>query len=673
MTAPVFAAALPGVAAAQRLAPALFAEAPAGAQAVPAAAADGLVTRSRTAVASFDLLQAATAAGQAGDRGAVLTLNLFDGVALPAAFERFESDAFGHQSWLGRIVGDATSAVTMTWKGDVLSGSVQTGGDLYRVSTRSGVAVIDQLDPNRFGVELPPVSLPEDAAGRAAAADAPVQPAAGEIVDVYVYYTAAARGAPGGQAQIEALIAQGIADSNAAYAASGMQASVRLVGTSELAGFVEDPANMGTDLSNFRNSAMAQNTRNAFNADLMHLVLGGQSNACGVAYLGPSVNASYGVSSHDCFSQYTFTHEMGHNFGNNHSVEDGINSSPWRPYAYGYKNCPAGFRTVQAYACTSGGAGTRIRQNANPNVLYNGLPTGNANQFDALSQSEAFPLVQGWRAGAVPSLPAAPLNLQATVVGNQLTVTWAAPATGAPIATYVLQAGSGPGLSNIYSGAVGAITAISAAVPNGTYYLRVAAQNAAGIGPATADVVATVGAAAPGAPQNLGAVVAGSLLTVSWQPPVSGGPVSAYALQAGTGPGLANVFSGVLGPVTSIAANVPPGTYYLRVFAQGPGGLGPASNEVAATVACPIPAAPVLTGSKAGNVINLSWTAPAGAAGYILRAGTASGLSNLFAGAVGSTNAISAPVGNGVYFIRVSAGSTCGEGAASNEVVITIP
>lgn len=654
----------------------LFTDAPAGAQAVADAARDRMVRRSGAAVASLPVLQALAVAGQAGDRSTLLTLNLFDDVSLPATFERLETDGFGHQTWVGRVAADANSTVTLTWKGDVLSGAVQTSDDLYRITTRGGMTIIDQIDPGRFGVELPPVSLPEDAAGRAAAAEGPERPAAGEIVDIFVYYTAAARLARGGQSQIEALIAQGIADSNTTYTRSGLQATLRLAGTGELLGFVEDPTTMQNDLSNFRNSATAQNTRNAVNADLMHLVLGGQSNACGIAYLGPSVNAAYGVTSHDCFFQYSFTHEVGHNFGNNHAPEDGLISNPFRPYAYGYKNCTAAqrFRTVMAYACTSGAAGTRIPNLANPNVLYNGMTTGVAGtQFDALSQSEAFPIVQAFRTGATTALPSVPLNLQATVVGSQLTVSWSPPASGAPISSYLLQAGTGPGLSDLFDGAIGPITSISAALSSGTYYVRVAARNGAGTGPTTADVVASVGRAAPGAPGNLTATVAGSLITLNWLPPGSGGAVSDYSLQAGTAPGLANVFSGVIGPVTSLSANAPPGEYYLRVYARGPGGTSPASNEVVASVPCPIPAAPVLSGSRAGNVISLSWTAPPGATGYRLRAGTAPGQSNLFNGAIGATNVLAAAVADGVYFIRVSASSTCGESTASNEVPITVP
>lgn len=651
----------------------LLSPAPASGQAVADAARDGLVVRSRAMVASLPVLQAATASGRAGDRNPLFVLNLFDDVTLPAVFERFETGVLGHQTWVGRVAGDANSTVTLTWKGDVLSGGVQTGDQLFRLTTRQGVTIVDELNADGFPLELPPLPSGEpdpqpvvDANGDAVVAD-------GEVVDIYVYYTAGARVAQGGQAQIEALIAQGVADANTAYARSGVQATLRVVGGSELAGFVET-ANMSTDLATFRGSPTAQATRNAFNADLMHLVLAESTSACGVAYLGPSVNASYGVTSRDCFFQYTFAHEVAHNFGSNHAPEDSPGAA-FKPYSYGYKNCTASprYRTVLAYVCATSPGGSRILNFSNPAVTNNGQPTGTATQNNALSLAEAFPIVQGHRTGATPTLPSAPLNLQATAVGNQLTVSWAPPATGVPIASYQVQAGSGPGLSNVFSGDIGPGTAVSAPVPNGSYHLRVAARNAAGLGPATADVAVNVGAAAPGAPLSLNAVVAGSRLTVNWSAPSSGGAVSTYVLQAGSASGLANIFNGSVGLATSIAADVPPGTYYLRTFAQGPGGTSPASNEAVASVFCPVPTAPVLTGAKAGNVISVSWTATSGAASYTLRAGSSTAASNVFNASVGLTTAVSAPVGNGVYFIRVHADSACGQSVASNEVAIAIP
>jgi hypothetical protein len=634
-----------------------------------------VVLRSRTARVRFDRLDLAAAAATRADRSPQLSLNLFDDTSLAVELERVESDLFGHQTWVGHVSGDPLSAVTLTWKGTVLSGAVSVADDLYRVSTRDGAATIEQLDPRTFPVELPPLLPPP--ADRIVAPRDVVRPAAGEVVDIYVYYTTGAKTAAGGQAAIEAMIAQGVATSNTAYARSGVSATKRLVGTGELVGFVQDPSDMVRDLNAFTGLAAVAAMRNAVGADLMHLVLENTTNACGVAWLGPSVSYAHGVTARSCFAGYTFTHEVGHNFGSNHAPDDPVSSSPFRAYSFGYKNCSGAtpFRTVMAYAC-AGGGGTRLLNLSNPGVAHSGLPTGTATQNNALSHSEAFPIVQAFRSPVGGTLPSAPQNLQASVVGTTLTLSWQAPAQGTPVSTYIVRAGTGPGLSNVYDGPVGTATTVTSPVANGTYHIRVLAQNATGVGPATADVVATVGVP-PGAPQSVVASATGGVVTLSWAAAAGGGAVSTYIVQVGTAPGLSNVFSGAVGAATTVSGAVGPGTYYLRVLAQGPGGTSDPSTEVSVTVgpSCTVPAVPVLTGGLSGAVITISWGTPSGGpvTGYTVRAGSASGQSNLYNSAVGLTNTVSAGVGAGSYFIRVLADSACGSSAESNEVVITVP
>lgn len=637
-----------------------------------------LVLRARSARLRLDRLQAASgAAGVAGDRAPLLTLNLFDDAVLTSDYERFETDGFGHQTWVGRVAGDPRSTVALTWKGSVMSGVVSVGDTLYRLSARGGVATIEQLDPGSFPVELPPLVPPAGQRIRLQTEDG-VPPAAGEVVDIYVYYTTAAMTAAGGQAAIEALIAQGVANSNTAFSRSGVAATQRLVGTGELVGFVQDPSNLSADLNAFTSSATVAATRNAVGADLMHLVVANTAGgACGVAWLGPSASYAHGVTARGCFAQYTFTHEVGHNFGSNHSIEDPVSSSPFRPYSFGYKNCGAAspFRTVMAYACPSVSA-ARLLNLSNPDVQHTGLATGTTTQNNALSHSQAFPIVQAFRTPAGTTAPGAPQNLQASVSGNTITVSWQAPAQGTPVSAYIVRAGTGPGLSNLYDGAVGTGTMVSSPVANGTYFIRVLAQNAAGLGPATADVVATVGAP-PGPPQNVVASASGATITLSWAPPASGGPLSTFIVQAGTAPGASNVFNGAVGAVTTVSGPVGPGTYYLRVLAQGPGGTSAPSGEATVAVgpACAVPAAPVLTGGQAGGVITVSWSTPAGGpvSGYTVRAGSASGQGNLYNGSVGLTNTLSAGVGPGSYFIRVAANAACGSSTESNEVTVVVP
>ena len=61
-------------------------------------------------------------------------------------------------------------------------------------------------------------------------------------------------------------------------------------------------------------------------------------------------------------------------------------------------------------------------------------------------------------------------------------MTWSPSVTG-DIVTYVVEAGSVPGLSNLYNAPVGATTSVTAQPPPGAYYVRVRAQNACGTSP----------------------------------------------------------------------------------------------------------------------------------------------------------------------------------------------
>lgn len=66
---------------------------------------------------------------------------------------------------------------------------------------------------------------------------------------------------------------------------------------------------------------------------------------------------------------------------------------------------------------------------------------------DAACFSGARPVVRVRTAGA--TAPDAPSNLTATAIGDVVTLIWSAPANGDPFVTYIIEAGSAPGLSNL--------------------------------------------------------------------------------------------------------------------------------------------------------------------------------------------------------------------------------
>jgi hypothetical protein len=106
--------------------------------------------------------------------------------------------------------------------------------------------------------------------------------------------------------------------------------------------------------------------------------------------------------------------------------------------------------------------------------------------------------VEGGAPGGPPGAPALPT---VTLNGQHVTLIWAAPASGAAIIDYQLEAGSAPGATDIAIVRT-VLPTLSATAPPGIYYVRVRARNPAGLGPASPEVVIHVsgGAPAPGGP-----------------------------------------------------------------------------------------------------------------------------------------------------------------------------
>ena len=218
-------------------------------------------------------------------------------------------------------------------------------------------------------------------------------------------------------------------------------------------------------------------------------------------------------------------------------------------------------------------------------------------------------------ASGAATAPGAPSGLTASVAGQSVTLTWTAPASGDPVVSYVLEAGSTSGASNLanISTSSTATSYSTSGVPAGTYFVRVRAQNSAGPSGASNEVTVVVGTggctSAPGAPTGLTASVSGTTLTLTWNAPAGPCAPTSYGIQAGTGSGLSNVATLNTGntQTTFSASGVPVGTYFVRVVSTNGNGSSGASNEVIATVGG---TAPTPGTSLAGLVTDASSGAP---------------------------------------------------------------
>jgi hypothetical protein len=262
-----------------------------------------------------------------------------------------------------------------------------------------------------------------------------------------------------------------------------------------------------------------------------------------------------------------------------------------------------------------------------------------------------------------------------TVQGNRVFFNVTPAPTGPAPTSYGISVGSAPGRRDLASLQVAPQPSFSAPAAPGRYFLRMAPQLNGVDGPATPEfsiIVGGSGCMQPPASSQLNLV--GSLL--SWAP-VPG--ATGYELRAALSSGAAPEYNFALsaGTTTFQTQGAPPGTYYINVASLNPCGSSVVSNEVILRVATPVtPAAPTrLDAVVTGSTVALAWSAPAGEiSGYVLEAGSASGLSDLVpAQALDTRPLMLAPmVPAGVYYVRVRARRGSLVSPPSNEVVIRV-
>lgn len=287
-----------------------------------------------------------------------------------------------------------------------------------------------------------------------------------------------------------------------------------------------------------------------------------------------------------------------------------------------------------------------------------------------------------------PGSPGAPTNLQGTVNGNAVVITWGPPSSGAAPTNYVLTVRDTAGAILVTQNVWPTLRLEGSGVPNGEYVVSVRASNAAGNGPESAPITLRVpstsppGAGSPGAPTNFQATVTGNSLSLSWSPPTTGGAPTNYAVVARNSAGvlLATTPMGLASPITVGA--VPNGVYVLSLQASNAAGTGPESAARTITVpdgTTPVPGAPGrptnVTATVSGGTVTLSWSAPTTGGpveSYVLRTALTPGGPIAATGAVTGTTTSVTGVANGTDYVTVTAVNALGTSPPSSEVTITV-
>jgi len=194
--------------------------------------------------------------------------------------------------------------------------------------------------------------------------------------------------------------------------------------------------------------------------------------------------------------------------------------------------------------------------------------------------------------------------------------------------------------------------------------------------------LSVVGAVAPGPPQALVASVSGNTVTLVWQPPSTGGAPTSYVVEASGASGGPLIAALPVVNTTLVVSDVPDGVYYVHVRSVNNDGESNTSNEVVVAVpgggggGCSSPpnAPSQLNGTVSGNSISLAWASIGGcpATEFVVRAGSAPGLSDLAIVNVGADTTLAASAPAGTYYVRVIARNAFGGSPASNEITVTV-
>lgn len=331
------------------------------------------VRESEISFGSLSLIQAET-----------LEIPLFDGKTYSAKRFQTETRAMNDYTWRGRITeGKFEGDVILTFKNGYVAGIIYAPQNaVYEIIPRGAKQILVELNQELFpecGGEIKsdenPTQKPRE--NTLATIDS------GDRIDVLVVYTTATKNFLGGDSQAQTLSQQAIDATNTSYLNSKIRQRVRMIHTQEY--LYTETTSGSTDLSNLRSNAGIQTLRDTHKADLVAMI-GEIQGACGVGYLMGSnqtsgnPNNAFTVTARSCaVGNLSFAHELGHNMGSQHNPENG--SGPTYPYGFGhYVN--GSYRTVMSYVDPCPNGCTRRPYFSNPEVVFNGFPTGIDNARD---------------------------------------------------------------------------------------------------------------------------------------------------------------------------------------------------------------------------------------------------------------------------------------------------
>ncbi|PKO08457.1 MAG: hypothetical protein CVU40_15380 [Chloroflexi bacterium HGW-Chloroflexi-2] len=365
---------------------------------------------------------------------------IFPELTLDATFNQIDHTIHAGYIMSGILNNDPDSSILIVSTDGTVSANLEFQGKQYQLRDNGqGLYRFEEVDQTQFPEELDIIpDLSESSDGIFEPLLETTSADSGYIIDVLVVYTAAARSGAGSTTNMLNQINLAVSETNTGYERSGIFSRMRLVYTAEInydESILSTSTGWGTALSQLTNQDNVidevRSLRNTYGADLVVMIVNNMT-FCGIGWLMTpgytydSVGNSL-VSRACTTGYYSFAHETGHNMGAHHDRLNTGGGTAMYSYSYGYQAPDSSFRTIMAYNCSTGCS--RVNNWSNPEVLYNGKPTGvvstASNSADnRLTLNNTAPIVSNFRATKV--VPVAPTNLVVqNVKSTDITVTFA--------------------------------------------------------------------------------------------------------------------------------------------------------------------------------------------------------------------------------------------------------
>lgn len=271
-------------------------------------------------------------------------------------------------------------------------------------------------------------------------------------LDVMVVYTPAARTWAGGTANMNNVIANAMSRAQTAHDNSGTLISMPLVHAAEVS--YTESGSSNTDLSRLQDTSdgymdEVHTWRDNYAADFVALFTQVDDTG-GLGYLLNTKNGlpawAFSISRVQQVGwTYTLVHEIGHNMGAHHHKQQTVQPGPTSFYDWSTNTWSAGWRwtgndsgkycSIMTYESgtyfSDGVTHTRVAHFSNPNINYQGQPTGHATDGDNVRTFNLLKhIFAAYRSGNVPHIAitnnayAIPYNVtQGTLAGTNAHVT----------------------------------------------------------------------------------------------------------------------------------------------------------------------------------------------------------------------------------------------------------